>query len=114
MYAELKVISIALIAVLAIGGLLISLGVLTNQNYDEISEISSQYDKLEKYKNELEKINLHNQKMLQDLEEQIKMSDDVNLIQINHEINVIKKVISENKAELENIIKKLSQMEPGT
>lgn len=114
MYAELKVTLIVLIAVLAIGGLLISLGVLTNQNYNDISEISSQYDKLEKYKNELEKINLHNQKMLQDLEEQIKMSDDVNLIQINHEINVIKKVISENKAELENIIKKLSQMEPGT
>lgn len=111
MYTELKLTLIVLIVVLAIGGLIISLGVLTNQNYDEIS---SQYDKLEKYKNELEKINLHNQKMLQDLEEQIKISDDINLIQINQEINVIKKVINENKAELENIIKKLSQMEPGT
>ena len=88
-----------------------SLGFLTNQNYDEIPEISSQYEKLEQYKNELEKINLYNQKILQDLEEQIRNSDDINLDQINQEIDVIKKVINENKAELEDIIKKLSQME---
>ncbi len=114
MYTELKITIIILIAVLAIGGLVISLGLLTNQNYDEIPEISSQYDKLEKYKNELEKINLHNQKILQDLEEQIKNSDDINLDQINQEIDVIKKVINENKAELEDIIKKISQMESDT
>ncbi len=114
MYTELKITIIVLIAVLTIGGLVISLGFLTNQNYDEIPEISSQYGKLEKYKNELEKINLHNQKILQDLEEQIKNSDDINLDQINQEIDVIKKVINENKAELEDIIKKLSQMESDT
>lgn len=114
MYTELKITIIVLIAVLTIGGLVISLGFLTNQNYDEIPEISSQYSKLEKYKNELEKINLHNQKILQDLEEQIKNSDDINLDQINQEIDVIKKVINENKAELEDIIKKLSQMESDT
>ena len=108
MYTELKIIIIVLIAVLVIGILVISLGFLTNQNYDEIPEISSQYEKLEKYKNELEKINLHNQKILQDLEEQIRNSDDINLDQINQEIDVIKKVINENKAELEDIIKKLS------
>ena len=114
MYTELKITIIILIAVLAIGGLVFSLGLLTNQNYDEIPEISSQYDKLEKYKNELEKINLHNQKILQDLEEQIKNSDDINLDHINQEIDVIKKVINENKAELEDIIKKISQMESDT
>ena len=111
MYTELKITIIVIIAVLTIGSLVISLGFLTNQNYDEILEISSQYDKLEKYKNELEKINLHNQKILQDLEEQIKNSNDINLDQVNQEIDVIKKVINENKAELEDIIKKLSQME---
>ncbi len=111
MCTELKIIIIVLIAVLVIGILVISLGFLTNQNYNEIPEISSQYEKLEKYKNELENINLHNQKILQDLEEQIRNSDDINLDQINQEIDVIKKVINENKAELEDIIKKLSQME---
>ena len=114
MYTELKITIIVIIAVLTIGGLVIFLGFLTNQNYDEIPEISSQYDKLEKYKNELEKINLHNQKILQDLEEQIKNSNDINLDQINQETDVIKKVINENKAELEDIIKKLSQMESDT
>ena len=111
MCTELKIIIIILIAVLVIGILVISLGFLTNQNYNEIPEISSQYEKLEKYKNELENINLHNQKVLQDLEEQIRNSDDINLDQINQEIDVIKKVINENKAKLEDIIKKLSQME---
>ena len=114
MYTELKVIIIVLIVVLAIGGLVISLGILTNQNYDEIPEISSQYEQLEKYKSELEKINLYHQKILQDLEEQIKNSDDVNLDQINQEIEIIKKVINENKAELDDIIKKISQMESNT
>ena len=111
MYTELKIIIIVLIATLVIGILVISLGFLTNQNYNEIPEISSQYEQLEKYKSELEKINLYHQKILQDLEEQIRNSDDINLDQINQEIDVIKKVINENKAELEDIIKKLSQME---
>ncbi|MFB5623493.1 MAG: hypothetical protein ACE5RP_01050 [Nitrosopumilus sp.] len=102
---------IVLIAVLSIGSIVISLGFLTSQEYIDVPEISNQYEKLEKYKNELEKINQHNQQVLKDLEEQIKNSDDVHLDQINEEIKVIKRVIEENKAELEQVITKLSQME---
>jgi len=105
---------IVFIVVLAVGGLVISLGFITNQNYDEIPEISDQYEKLEKYKNELEKINQSNQQILKDLEESIKNSDDVHLEQINEEIAIIKQVIDDNTKELEQIIKKLSQMESDT
>lgn len=102
---------IILIAVLSIGSIVISLGFLTSQQYIDVPEITNQYKKLESYKNELEKINQQNQKILNDLENQIKNSDDVHIDQINDEIEVIKRVIAENKAELEQVIKKLSQME---
>ena len=116
---------IILIAVLSIGSIVISLGFLTSQEYIDVPEITSQYEKLESYKNDLEKINQQNQKILNDLEKinqqnqkilndlesQIKNSDDINLEKINEEINVIKQVIEENTAELEQVITKLSQME---
>ncbi len=116
---------IILIAVLSIGSIVISLGLLTSQEYIDVPEITNQYKKLELYKNDLEKINQQNQKILNDLEKinqqnqkilndlegQIKNSDDVNLEKINEEINVIKQVIEENTAELEQVIIKLSQME---
>ena len=102
---------IVIILVLAVGSIAISLGFLTNQEYVQIPEISSQYENLEKYKNELEKINQYNQQILEDLEEQFKNSDDVHLVQINEEIVVIKRVINENKEELEQVIQKLSQLE---
>lgn len=93
------------------GGIVISLGFLTSEKYIDVPEITSQYEKLETYKNELEKINQQNQKILNELEDQIKNSDDVHLDQINKEINVIKQVIEENTAELEQVVTKLSQME---
>ncbi len=102
---------VVLIAVLVVGSIVISLGFLTNQKFVEISEISNQYENLEKYKKELEKINQYNQQILEDLEEQIKNSDNIPLAQINEEINVITQVINENKAELEQVIQKLSQIE---
>ncbi len=107
----MKLSIVVLITVLAVGSIVISLGFLTNQEYVEVSEISSQYENLEKYKNELEKINQYNQQILEDLEEQIKNFDDVHLDQLNEEIAVINRVINENKAELEQVIKKLSEME---
>jgi len=107
----LRLTIIILIAVLSVGSVVISLGFLTTPEYLDVPEISSQYEKLEKYKNELEKINQYNQKVLNDLENQIKNSDDVHIDQINEEIKVIKRVIKENKAELEQVISKLSQME---
>ena len=102
---------IIFIAALSIGSIVISLGYLSTPEYLDVPEISSQYDKLEKYKNELEKINQYNQDVLDDLEKQIQNSDDIHLDQINEEIKVIKQVIEVNKAELEQVITKLSQME---
>ncbi len=106
----MRITIIILIAILSVGSIVISLGFLTSQKYIDVPEISDQYEKLEKYKNELEKINQNNQQILQDLEDQIKNSDDVHLDQINKEIKVIKQVIEENKAELEQVITKLSEM----
>ena len=99
---------IVLISVLVVGSIVISLGFLTNQDY---IEISNQYENLEKYKNELEKINQYNQQILKELEEQFKNSTDINLGPINEEIEVVKRVINENKEELEQVIQKLSQIE---
>jgi predicted PurR-regulated permease PerM len=102
---------VVLISVLAVGSIVILLGFLTNQEYVQVSEISNQYENLEKYKNELEKINQYNQQILEDLEGQIKNSTDIHLNSINEEIVVIKQVVNENKEELERVIEKLSQME---
>ena len=121
----MRLIIIILIVVLSTGSVVISLGFLTTPEYLDVPEISSQYEKLDTYKNELEKINQQNQKILNDLEkinqqnqkilndleDQIKNSDDVHIDQINDEIEIIKRVIEENKAELEQVITKLSQME---
>ena len=101
---------VVFLVVLVVGSIVISLGFVTNQEIVEISEISSQYEKLEKYKIELEKINQSNLEMLKDLESQIKNSDNVHLEQITEEIEVINQVITENSAELEQVIEKLSQM----
>jgi predicted PurR-regulated permease PerM len=106
----LRLSVIVLFVVLIIGGTVISLGFITTQDVIEISKIYNQYENLEKYKNELEKIILYNQKMLKDLENQIKNSDNVHLEQINEEIEIMNQVIIDNKAELEHIIQKLSQI----
>jgi len=102
---------VVLISVLVVVSIVIFLGFLTNQEYVDISEISNQYENLKKYKNELEKITQYNQQILEKLEEQIKNSTDAHLDQINEEIVVMKQVVNENKEELEQVIKKLSQME---
>lgn len=105
---------VVIIAVLVVGGTIAISGFLTNQEISdipELSEISNQYVKLEKYKNELEKINQYNQQVLADLENQIKNSDNEQLEQINEEIEVVKRVINDNKAELEQVIQRLSEME---
>ena len=108
----MRSIIVVLISVLAVWSIVILLGFLTNQEYIKISEISSPYENLEKYKNELEKINQYNQQILKALEEQFKNSDSINLDQLNEEIEVIKRVVNENKEELEQVIQKLSQIEP--
>ena len=108
---KLRLTIIILIITLSVGSLIIATGFISNSNYAEFSKISNQYDNLLKYKNELEKINQYNQKILNDLENEIKNSDDININQINNEIEVLKQVINENKSELEQIITKLSEIE---
>lgn len=102
---------IVIIAALVIGGIVAVSGFITNQEIADIPEISDRYANLEKYKNELEKINQYNQQVLEDLENQIKNSDNEQLEQINEEIEVVKRVIRDNKAELEQVLQKLSETE---
>ena len=101
---------IVLITVLVIGIVVISFGYLTNQNYVQIIEKSNPYEKLQNYKEELEKINQYNQQLLSELEAKVANSD-VHLEQLNQEIEVLKRVINDNKAELEQVVKKLSTTE---
>ena len=108
---KLRLTIIILIITLTVGSTIIKTGFISNSKYVEIPNISNQYDNLLKYKNELEKINQYNQEILKDLEYQIKNSDDVNINKINDEIDIINRVINENKLELEQIITKLSQIE---
>ena len=105
---KLKLTILILIIVISIGSIIIATDFFSNLKY---VEISNQYENLLKYKNELEKINKFNQEILKDLEYQITNSDDANISQINNEIDVINRVIIENKLELEQIIVKLSQIE---
>jgi len=106
----LKLSIIVLIGVLIVGSIVISLGFITNQESVDISKIPNQYENLEKYKKELEKIMLYNQEILEDLKNQIKNSDNIHFEQMNEEIEVMNKVIIENKAELEHVIQRLSEM----
>ena len=108
---KLRLTIIILIIALIVGSIIITTGFISNSKYVEVSDITNQYENLLKYKNELEKINQYNQKILNDLENEIKNSDDVNINQINNEIEVLKQVINENKSELEQIITKLSEIE---
>ena len=108
---KLRLTIIILIVALTIGSIVVVTGFISDSKYVEIPTISNSYENLQKYKNELEKINQYNQDILKDLEYQIKNSDDVNISQINDEIDVINKVINENKLELEEILTKLSQIE---
>jgi len=102
-----------MIAVSVIGITIISLGFLFNQGNEETVNTLTPYEQLEKYRNNLEKIIQHNQQALKDLEKQIAESDDVHLGQINKEIESLKRVINDNKAELEQVIEKLSETSDG-
>ena len=108
---KLRLTVIILIITLSIGSIIITTGFISNSKYVEIPNISDQYENLQKYKNELEKINQYNQEILKDLQFQNQNSDDVYISQIKNEIDVIDRVINENKLELEQIITKLSQLE---
>ncbi|MBA4460576.1 MAG: hypothetical protein H2B02_06790 [Nitrosopumilaceae archaeon] len=101
---------IIMIAVLAIGISIISIGFSTNQQVEEMVTTITPYENLENYKEELEKINQYNQQLLTDLENQIINSDDVHIEQLKKEIEVLKRVIDDNKKELDQVIERLSEM----
>jgi len=107
----LRLSIVVLLAVLIVGSIVISLGFISNQEIVDVPEISNQYESLEKYKIELEKINQDYQEVLEDLQSQIENSDNEHLEQIKEEIEVINQVINANKAELEQVIQKLSEIE---
>lgn len=100
-----------MLVVLGIGISIISIGFLTNQSVDKVVTNLTPHEKLENYKEELEKINLYNQQLLNDLERQIANSDDEHIDQIKKEIEILKRVIDDNKKELEKVIERLSKME---
>lgn len=100
-----------MLVVLGIGISIISIGLLTNQSVDKVVTNLTPHEKLENYKEELEKINLYNQQLLNDLERQIANSDDEHIDQIKKEIEILKRVIDDNKKELEKVIERLSKME---
>ena len=102
---------IIMIAALVIGISVISIGFLLNEEIETAENILTPYEKLEKYKKDLEKINQHNLQILNDLEKKITESDDVHLEQIKKEIEVLKQVINDNKADLEQVIRKLSEIQ---
>lgn len=102
---------IVLITILVIGTIVISFGYITNQKYVQVIEKSDPYEKLQNYKEELEKINQYNQQLLSELEGKITNSDNTHLEQLNQDIEVLKRVINDNKAELEQVVAKLSVME---
>ncbi|WP_420546301.1 hypothetical protein [Nitrosopumilus sp.] len=111
----MRITIIVLIALLIVGSGVIISGFMVNQQdrqqaQETIVEILTPYEKLEKYKNELEKINLYNQQVLEELQMQIENSDAIDVEHINEEIFVVKKVISENKKELEDVIQRLAEM----
>ena len=111
----MRITIIVLIALLLVGSGVILSGFLINQQdrqqvQDSVVEILTPYEKLEKYKNELEKINQYNQQVLGELQMQIESSDAIDVEQINEEISVVKQVIDENKKELEDVIQRLAEM----
>jgi uncharacterized membrane protein YhiD involved in acid resistance len=99
-----------MIVVSIVGISVISVGLLSNQGVEEVVNTLTPYEKLEEYKKDLEKINQYNLQVLNDLEKKITESDNIHLERLKKEIEVIKQVINDNKKELEQVIKKLSEM----
>ena len=70
----MKTSLLVLIIVSIVGISIISIGFLTNQEVENAVNNLTPYEKLEIYKQELEKINQYNQQLLKDLEIQIRES----------------------------------------
>ena len=102
---------IALIVVIVVGGIFASIGFLNDEKYVETPKMPTDYENLQNYKTELERINQFNLEILEDLENQIKNSDNEELSQLQEELKVLERVIDDNKKELEEIIDRLAKME---
>lgn len=110
----MRITIIVLIVVVAVGGSVIAFGFLTNQE-QEMSQNLTPFEKLQNYKEELEKINQYNQNVLDKLEQRVADSGDskdkVDLEQLQEEIKVLKRVIIENQVELEEVTQRLSELD---
>ena len=95
---------------MVVGGIIIALGFQTNDE-SVIPQAPDPYEQLEKYRTELERINQYNMDVLEDLQTQIENSDDENMEQLLEEVDVLKRVIEENKNELEDVIQRLAEMQ---
>ncbi len=105
----MRLFIIVIIVVLVVGTIVISFGYIANQDNPKNIVKSDPYEKLQNYK-ELEKINQYSQKLLSELEDKLIHSDNSSLAQLNQEISVLKRVINDNKLELEQVMTKLSTM----
>ena len=99
--------AVVLVVLLAAAGAAASLAVLGSQGYDGIPD--RQRD-LDEYRKELEKIGQSNQRMLQDLEQEIQNADGPHLEQLRKEIDVMRGVVEENGKELERVVTRLSEV----
>ena len=110
----MRISIVVLIVVVAVGGSVIAFGFLTNQE-QEMAQDLTPFEKLQNYKEELEQINQYNKNVLDELEQKVagsdNIEDEIDLEQLREEIKVLKRVISENEAELEEITQRLSEMD---
>ena len=103
---------IILVAALAVGGTVITLGFLTEPEVAEApAEEVSAFERLEKYRDDLIKVNESNREAL----DEIKAADpglDETLSQAGQEIAVLEEVIIQNMEEIQNITERLAEMVP--
>ena len=108
----MRVSIVVLVAVLAVGGIVITTGLVTEPNATEITDTLTQYEKLQNYKEGLEKINQYHRDLLDEVKQKIANSNDETLLQLNQEIDAIQSIIDDNMAELDEVVQKLSEMKP--
>ncbi len=102
---------IILVAALAVGGTVITLGFLTEPEVAEApAEEVSAFERLEKYRDDLIKVNESNREAL----DEIKAADPGlnETSQIGPEIAVLEEVIAQNMEEIQNITERLAEMVP--
>ena len=101
---------IILIAALAMGGAVISLGFLVDPEVAEAPEELSAFEKLEKYRDDLVRINEYNIQVLDDAKAADPGTNTTSLM--GPEIAVLEQVIAQNIEEIQEISERLAEMIP--